>query len=618
MALVIAGKYEVLSQVGMGGMGVVYKVRHRTLETILALKVLPAELAEDADLVRRFHQEARVMAQLRHPHIVQVLDVDRDEDLHFFVMEYVDGTSLSQYLRQQGSLPLPEVLTISRQVAQALEYVHTHQPPIIHRDIKPANILLEVRSRRVVVTDFGIAKVLGAGERTRTGLVMGTLRYCAPEQILRDKELDGRADIYSLGLMMYEMLAGRPFFTETDEQALLARVLHGPGENVPAFAGPVPHDFAALVTRAIAREQERRYRQVAELRQGIEACLASHSDTALTVLLGETFSNDEEKPQQKQKATTFPREKRPWWSWRPPLRPMMGITLSLTLVTILSLTYLLVPSRMPWEYDRAFKSLRTGQTDVALSAFQQLVTDPDNSLGLGYDGLAAIYFEQGLLTEAKEAMQQKSLAANPANVMALLTRGDLFFAMGEKEKAIHDYQQAAEAQTPWEWQKALAYNALGVSYFLESKQAEAKSCFNTAILSDKGSFTAYSNLGYLFWQEGNLQEAQRAFEKALTLQRDDELSKTLLAMITTQKSEDLTTGAGEKVLLVPFLPGGGNLRRLGEGEALVWQLARQLPPSMQHEIAGQDALRRGQRGGLIPDPATLITLAREKGAAYII
>jgi len=211
VARIISGKYEVLSQVGKGGMGAVYKVRHLTLETTLAVKVLPAELAEDGDLVRRFHQEARLMAQLRHPHIVRVLDVDRDGDTHFFVMEYVEGMNLSQYLRAQGTLPLLEVLTISRQIAQALEYAHSHQPPIIHRDIKPANILIEARSRRVMVTDFGIAKVLGAAERTRTGLVMGTFRYCAPEQLQQDKELDGRADIYSLGLVMYEIATGHPF-----------------------------------------------------------------------------------------------------------------------------------------------------------------------------------------------------------------------------------------------------------------------------------------------------------------------------------------------------------------------------------------------------------------------
>lgn len=310
MAHLISGKYEVISQIGKGGMGVVYQVRHRTLETVLALKVLPAELAEDADLVRRFHQEARVMAQLRHPNIVHVLDVDRDGDTHYFVMEYVEGKSLSQYLRERGVLPVPEVFEISRQVAQALDYAHSHQPPVVHRDIKPANILIEGRSGRAVVTDFGIAKVLGATERTRTGLVMGTLRYCAPEQILQDKELDGRADIYALGLLMYEMAAGRPFFAETDERALLGQVLQRPGENIPTFHSSVPPEFAALVTRAIARDRERRYSRAGELLRDIEAHLAEEPATAPTEILQDTLPSGQEKTRPEKKEIPADRQSR--------------------------------------------------------------------------------------------------------------------------------------------------------------------------------------------------------------------------------------------------------------------------------------------------------------------
>jgi serine/threonine-protein kinase len=201
MVDIISSKYEVISQAGRGGMGVVYKVRHLALDTTLALKILPAELAEDPEIVSRFHQEAWVIAQLKHPHIVQVLDVDRDGNSHYFVMEYVEGKNLSQYLRERGPLSVPEVLEISWQVARALDYAHNHKPPVIHRDIKPENILIEARSGRAVVTDFGIAKVLGAGQQTRTDMMLGTLLYCAPEQALQNTELDGRADLYSLGLV---------------------------------------------------------------------------------------------------------------------------------------------------------------------------------------------------------------------------------------------------------------------------------------------------------------------------------------------------------------------------------------------------------------------------------
>jgi serine/threonine protein kinase len=300
VARVISGKYEVLSQIGKGGMGEVYQVRHRTLDTLLALKVLPAELAKDADRVRRFHQEARVMAQLRHPNIVHVKDVDRDGDIHYFVMEYVEGTSLSQYLRERGSLALAEVLYIARQLVLALEYAHNHHPPVIHRDIKPANILLEERSKRVVVTDFGIAKIQGDMEQTRTGLVMGTLRYCAPERLQQTKDLDGRVDIYSLGLVMYEMAAGQPFFTEVEQPALLSRILHGPGENIPTFTSSAPPEFVALVTRAIAREREHRYLDATAMLQDIEKCQARSPGTAFTVLQKNSPSPSREKAEQEE------------------------------------------------------------------------------------------------------------------------------------------------------------------------------------------------------------------------------------------------------------------------------------------------------------------------------
>jgi len=244
MATVISRKYEVIGQLGRGGMGTVYQVRHIILDTIQALKVLPPDLAENKEMVERFHREARVMAQFDHPNIVRVLDVDRDDDLNFyyFVMEYIQGKTLRQLLQEKGPLPLPEVLEISRQVAIALAYAHNHKRPIIHRDIKPANIMIrdhfEEPSKRVVVMDFGIAKV-GDSDTTKTGMMLGTVKYSSPEQMLPREPLDGRADIYSLGLVIYEMHTGNQFFAGLDEQAVIGKVLD-PQENEPRFTRPTP------------------------------------------------------------------------------------------------------------------------------------------------------------------------------------------------------------------------------------------------------------------------------------------------------------------------------------------------------------------------------------------
>src|SRR5262245_47984447 len=271
--MVISRKWEVVGSLGQGGMGVVYKVRHTTLDIIYALKVLPAYLMEDQDMVNRFYREARVMARLQHSNIVRVLDIERDDNLnlYYFVMEYIEGVTLGKYLREKGPLSLPEILTISRQVAEALDYAHSHMPPIIHRDIKPANIMIEDRTSRVVVMDFGIAKELGDGDSTKTGMVIGTLKYASPEQI-RHEQLDGSADVYSLSMVMYEMYTGKQFFGGLDEHEVLGKVLYDSKENEPQFDRRPPAAFADLLTRAMAKSRTRRYHNMRELLQALDAC----------------------------------------------------------------------------------------------------------------------------------------------------------------------------------------------------------------------------------------------------------------------------------------------------------------------------------------------------------
>ncbi len=285
MEMVISRKYEVLGQLGQGGMGVVYKVRHVALDTILALKVLPRELMANPEMVSRFYREARVMARLRHPNIIRVLDIERDDalDFYYFVMEYIEGKTLRQYVQEQGPLPLADVLTIATQVARALMYAHAHTPPIVHRDIKPANIMIEDGSSRVVVMDFGVAKELGDGEMTKSGVVLGTLKYCSPEQ-LRHEPLDGSADVYALGMVMYEAYTGTQFFAGLDEAGVIGKVLYESADNEPRFSQPTPPAFTALVKKAIAKSRERRYRRMDELLHDIEACFASLGDNKTIVM----------------------------------------------------------------------------------------------------------------------------------------------------------------------------------------------------------------------------------------------------------------------------------------------------------------------------------------------
>lgn len=285
--MIIGGKYEVLNELGRGGMGAVYRVRHQELGAIFALKVLHPCWLGQADLVGRFHREARVIAQLRHPHIVKVFDIGQDGDCHYFVMEYIQGRVLNEILAREGPLLLARVLAISRQVAQALAYAHTQQPSVVHRDIKPHNILIEDDSERVVVMDFGIAKLLGEQPTQRTGkdVFIGTLAYGAPEQMRSNLTVDGRADIFSLGLVIYEMATGRKLFAGLSQQEIIGKQLYEAHEYALAFDRPVPMAFRQLVTKAVAKDRNRRFATAAELLEALDKVRDSVSPSPRPLLL---------------------------------------------------------------------------------------------------------------------------------------------------------------------------------------------------------------------------------------------------------------------------------------------------------------------------------------------
>ena len=249
---------EVLEELGRGGMGVVDKARQRRLDRLVALKILPREISEDGpDAARfedRFTREARALARLSHPHIVAVHEFGEREGCYYFLMEYVDGTNLRRAMRA-GRLAALEALAIVPQICDALQYAH--EQGVVHRDIKPENILLD-RHGRVKIADFGLAKLLtrGAADRTltRDGLVMGTPHYMAPEQIERPADVDHRADVYSLGVVLYEMLTG---------ELPLGRF------DPPSAKVQVDVRLDRVVLRTLEKERERRYQSAGEVKAGI-------------------------------------------------------------------------------------------------------------------------------------------------------------------------------------------------------------------------------------------------------------------------------------------------------------------------------------------------------------
>ena len=211
-------RYEILEKIGSGGMADVYKARCHRLNRLVAIKILKEDLSQDAEFRRRFHAESQAVAMLSHPNIVSVYDVSRSDNIDYIVMELIEGITLKQYMQKKGALSWKESLHFSTQIAKAL--AHAHERGIIHRDIKPQNIML-LKDGTIKVADFGIAE-LQSNLSGYSGQAVGSVHYMAPEQA-KGAVADARSDIYSLGVVMYEMLTGQlPYNGDTTEEIAIS------------------------------------------------------------------------------------------------------------------------------------------------------------------------------------------------------------------------------------------------------------------------------------------------------------------------------------------------------------------------------------------------------------
>src|SRR5580698_8011941 len=260
---VYSGRYELTHLIARGGMAQVYRAMDRQLERPVALKVLFPELSIDRTFVERFRREAQAAANLSHPNIVPVFDWGEDDGSYFIVMEYVDGRALSAVLKDPEPLPPRQIASIGAGVAAALAFAHRHG--VIHRDVKPGNVLI-TPDGEVKVTDFGIARAVNTEESlTQTGAVMGTAAYFSPEQA-EGKGVDARSDIYSLGVVLYEMAVGKPPFTGDSPVAVASK--HVRDQPVlPREANPaVPAALEAIIMKALSKSPDDRYPTAEEMR----------------------------------------------------------------------------------------------------------------------------------------------------------------------------------------------------------------------------------------------------------------------------------------------------------------------------------------------------------------
>jgi eukaryotic-like serine/threonine-protein kinase len=285
LGTVVDGRYRIDMRIGEGGMGVVYKATHTSLNKVIALKVLRGEMAKDAEVVQRFVQEAQSASSIGHENIIDISDFGRLPDgTVYFVMEYLKGNPLNDLIKRGGSIPVADAVQILRQIASALGAAH--QRGIVHRDLKPDNIYLVQRGELtnfVKVLDFGIAKVGGASNKlTRTGMVFGTPHYMSPEQAA-GQSVDARTDLYALGVIMYEMFTGRvPFDADTFMAVLTKHMFEKPEPMTSPQAGRQLGALEQITMRALEKKPENRYQTMQELVEDLDRVVGGGRPRALT------------------------------------------------------------------------------------------------------------------------------------------------------------------------------------------------------------------------------------------------------------------------------------------------------------------------------------------------
>jgi eukaryotic-like serine/threonine-protein kinase len=253
--------YKIVCRLGRGGMGDIYKAIQDPLNRIVALKVLPPHFGRDEEFAKRFRIEADAIARLQHQNIVSLYEYGEENGYRYFAMQFVDGRDLSRHINEGKEMPVEEIIDFSKQICRGLRYAHAQS--VVHRDIKPQNILID-KNGIVKLSDFGIAKIFSGSDITMTGFTLGTPEYMSPEQAL-GKNIDHQTDLYSLGIVMYEMLTKKPPFTANDPMAIAYKQVHELPVPPSAKRKETPKRLELIILKALKKNKEERYRSVEEM-----------------------------------------------------------------------------------------------------------------------------------------------------------------------------------------------------------------------------------------------------------------------------------------------------------------------------------------------------------------
>ena len=590
------GQYEIVELIGEGGMATVYKAWQPSLRRYVALKVLAPHLADDAEFVKRFRQEAVSAANLKHTHIVTIHDVGTADGYHYIAMEFIEGSSLEEHIRSGQAFTPEQAVDVISQVGSALDYAH--QRGFIHRDIKPANVLID-ESGRAVLTDFGIVKALsGSGVTsplTQAGTIFGTPQYMSPEQV-KDEPLDHRSDLYSLGIVCYEMLSGQAPFDGTTTHSILYAQVNNPPPPLREFADlDVPAQVEAVVNKMLAKERDARYGSAGEFARDLAQAVSGVWPAGLggkTSVVGQMGTGTAKiggtppgmpSPTVRQPAgpptppatvwqqpgpptpapTAAPARRRRW-----PV--VLGVAvLGLGAVLILAVVGVLVLS--PWyplrsartaldagdyttavekysqaldrdaDNDEAIDGLlqtaanlaQTGQFSAAISAYETVLQAEPSSVQ-ALRGLGQTYAAQEEWGDAA-AWYEKWTQVAPEDGGAFVALADARFNLGQYERAAADYERALALGTD----AAEVDENLGLAYYELAQYDEAVEHLQNAVNRNPGDSRLQPALGLTYFELDRYEEAVGYLQDAVSRNPEDfQLQRALGVSLYDQGQPD--------------------------------------------------------------------------------
>ncbi len=519
------GPYRIVGPLGAGGMAAVYKAYQAGMDRYVAVKILPQFFAGNPEFVKRFDREAKLIAGLQHPRILPVHDYGKAEDYNYLVMSLVDTGTLEDVMAK-GSIPLDQVRDLLSQIGAALDYAHSKG--VIHRDIKPSNILMDSRGN-CLLTDFGIAKMVeGMTELTKPGGIVGTPSYMSPEQGLGE-DIDGRSDIYSLGVILYQMATGRlPFSAETPVATVLKHI-NDPLPPPTTVKADLPRSVEAVILKSMAKNRDERYPTAGAFVKALEAAIprggsaADDDETIAGTLVASAIGS--------------PAANRGGWRALPLPRVVAIAGSAVAVMGALLWLAFSGPADSPvtttTPYDRGYQYLQAGNFEEAQSMFETMANRPGESANLGREGMAAVSYEKNEHDQAVELVG----GMEPVTAYAYTIKGNILFVKGKVQEATISYREALRVGSGAPWQMAVAYNRLGRVDAGEGRVKKALANYDQALSLNPAYAEAYTNKGVLLARMDKPAEAAVAYRRAVESDPADLVAMRLMKEMEQRQSE---------------------------------------------------------------------------------